>query len=58
MNGKLARVLRLETMVDIREYCDSAEVVVPNNLWALATYKELFFLDSHSALDFKEIYEE
>jgi len=46
--AKLARVLRLETMVDIRERCDLAESLVPNNLWSLATYRELLFLDSHN----------
>merc|ERR1712183_1036744 len=56
--AKLARVLRLETMVDIREHCDAAEAVVPNNLWTLATYKELLFLDSHSGRDFEGVYEE
>jgi len=56
--AKLARVLRLETMVDIRERCDSAEALVPNNLWTLATYKELLFLDSHSVQDFEDLYEE
>ena len=45
--AKLARVLRLETMVDIRKLCDAAEAVVPHELWTLATYKELLFLDSH-----------
>jgi glutamine synthetase len=44
----LARVLRLETMVDIRKSCDEAEAVVPAHLWTLATYKELLFLDSHT----------
>jgi len=46
--AQLARVLRLETMIDIRVTCDAAEEVVPANLWTLATYKELLFLDSHS----------
>jgi len=45
--AQLARVLRLETMIDIRAVCDAAEEVVPANLWTLATYKELLFLDSH-----------
>jgi len=45
--AKLARVLRLETMDEIRKICDAAEDVVPSNLWTLATYKELLFLDSH-----------
>lgn len=43
--AELARVLRLETMLQIRELCDAAEEVVPANLWTLATYKELLFLD-------------
>jgi len=46
--AKLARVLRLETMMEIREVCDAAESVCPADLWTLATYKELLFLDSHS----------
>lgn len=46
--AKLARTLRLKTMVDIREHCDLAESLVPNDLWTLATYKELLFLDSHN----------
>jgi glutamine synthetase len=47
--ARIARDLRLETMVEIREHCDAAEAVVPANLWTLATYKELLFLDSHTA---------
>jgi glutamine synthetase len=43
--AKLARVLRLETMEEIRDICDAAEEVCPANLWTLATYKELLFLD-------------
>lgn len=43
--AKLARVLRLETMINIRDVCDSAEAVCPAHLWTLATYKELLFLD-------------
>ena len=49
--AKLARVLRLETMIDIRAVCDDAEAVCPANLWTLATYKELLFLDSHTHTD-------
>eukprot|EP00586_Coscinodiscus_wailesii_P001590 CAMPEP_0172484610 /NCGR_PEP_ID=MMETSP1066-20121228/12143_1 /TAXON_ID=671091 /ORGANISM="Coscinodiscus wailesii, Strain CCMP2513" /LENGTH=707 /DNA_ID=CAMNT_0013249255 /DNA_START=68 /DNA_END=2191 /DNA_ORIENTATION=+ len=45
--AQLARVLRLETMIDIRAVCDAAEEVVPAEDWTLATYKELLFLDSH-----------
>ncbi|KAL7565243.1 hypothetical protein ACA910_014541 [Epithemia clementina (nom. ined.)] len=48
--AQLARVLRLETMVDMRVSIDEAEAVVPADKWALATYKELLFLDSHSAV--------
>ncbi|KAI2498713.1 glutamine synthetase [Fragilaria crotonensis] len=47
--ASLARVLRLETMIDIRAVCDAAEEIVPADLWTLATYKELLFLDSHTA---------
>jgi glutamine synthetase len=43
----LARTLRLETMISIREICDAAEAVCPANLWTLATYKELLFIDQH-----------
>jgi len=43
--AELARVLRLETMIDIRVTCDAAEEVVPAENWTLATYKELLFLD-------------
>jgi glutamine synthetase len=43
--GTLARKLRLETMVDVREHVDAAEAVVPADLWTLATYSELLFLD-------------
>lgn len=46
--AQLARTLRLETMIAIREICDAAEEVCPAKLWTLATYKELLFLDSHS----------
>lgn len=46
--AKVARVLRLETMVDIRKLCDRAEETVPAELWTLATYRELLFLDSHT----------
>eukprot|EP01041_Mallomonas_annulata_P007147 gene7147-14548_t len=40
-----ARKLRLETMIEIREHCDEAEGVCPANLWTLATYNDLLFLD-------------
>lgn len=46
--AQLARVLRLETMIDIREHCDAAEEAVPADMWTLSTYKELLFLDQTS----------
>ena len=46
--AELARVLRLETMIDIRVTCDAAEEVVPSDNWTLATYKEMLFLDQHT----------
>jgi glutamine synthetase len=49
--ARLARVLRLETMIDIRETCDAAEEVVPAENWTLASYKELLFLDSHTVAE-------
>jgi len=49
--AKLARVLRLETMETVRAVCDKAEEVVPADLWTLATYKELLFLDSHQGAE-------
>jgi glutamine synthetase len=56
--ARLARVLRLETMIEIRGVCDAAEETVPANLWTLATYKELLFLDSHTATNASDYYEE
>merc|ERR1712167_364039 len=38
--AKLARELRLEVMIDVREVCDKTEAEVPANLWPMATYKE------------------
>jgi len=43
--GALARSLRLETMMSVREVCDAAEAVCPAEHWTLATYAELLFLD-------------
>jgi glutamine synthetase len=40
-----ARVLRLETMVEVRRLMDAAEAVVPAHMWNLSTYSELLFLD-------------
>jgi len=47
----LARTLRLETMIKIREVCDAAEAVVPADMWPHATYKDLLFLDQTSSGD-------
>jgi len=44
--ANLARTLRLETMVKLREKIDAAEGKVPAELWTLATYKQLLFLDT------------
>jgi glutamine synthetase len=41
----IARELRLETMMDAREVCDTAETVIPCDQWPMATYKDLMFLD-------------
>ena len=45
--ARVARELRLDTMVEVRAICDEAEAVIPPEMWTLATYKELLFLDSH-----------
>jgi len=45
--GDMFRTLRLETMVTCREKVDELEGIVPAELWTLATYKELMFLDQH-----------
>jgi glutamine synthetase len=42
----LARTLRLETMVDIRQKCDNAEALCPASAWTLPTYTDLLFLDA------------
>lgn len=45
VRGNLARKLRLETMIDLRNICDEAEAQVPAGDWTLGTYKDLLFLD-------------
>jgi len=45
--AKVARQLRLETMAEIRGLCDEAEAIIPPEMWTIATYKDLLFLDSH-----------
>lgn len=47
VKAKKARVLRLDTMIEIRKTCDEVEGVIPANLWNIATYKELLFIDLH-----------
>mmetsp|Transcript_8367 Transcript_8367/g.25991 ORF Transcript_8367/g.25991 Transcript_8367/m.25991 type:complete len:706 (+) Transcript_8367:56-2173(+) len=49
--ANLARALRLETMVDLRTKIDAIEKLVPADLWTLATYSELLFLDQTSSPD-------
>jgi len=44
----LSRILRLDTMVEIRNEVDAIEAVIPADLWTLATYQELLFLDQTS----------
>ena len=44
--ASVARVLRLETMEAARAVCDKAEEDVPADLWSIATYNELLFLDA------------
>jgi hypothetical protein len=43
----LARVLRLETMIEARKLVDAAEAECPAHIWPLATYKEMLFLDAN-----------
>jgi glutamine synthetase len=45
--AQASRVLRLETMIDVRKVCTEAEAICPANLWTIATYKELLFIDQH-----------
>jgi len=47
----VARELRLETMEAARAVCDKVEEDVPADLWSLATYKELLFLDSNQSAE-------
>ena len=41
----MSRVLRLDTMEEVRVVCDAAEGVCPANLWTLSTYKDMLFVD-------------
>ncbi len=49
-----ARELRLETMIEARAAADKAEADVPAELWSLATYQELLFLDKQQGAPFAE----
>jgi len=51
----VARVLRLETMEDVRLVCDKVEEDVPADLWTLATYKELLFLDANQSAEILDL---
>jgi len=46
-----ARELRLETMESARAVCDKVEAEVPADLWTLATYKDLLFLDANQGAE-------
>jgi len=45
----LSRVVRLQTMTTVRVLCDEVEGLVPEEMWTIATYKELLFIDQHVA---------
>jgi len=47
----VARVLRLETMEEVRLVCDKTEEDVPADLWTIGTYKELLFLDANQGAE-------
>jgi glutamine synthetase len=51
----VARTLRLETMEEVRAVCDSVEGDVPHDMWTLATYKELLFLDANQGAEITDI---
>jgi glutamine synthetase len=42
------RVLRMDTMIDVRTVCDDIESLVPEAMWSMASYKEMLFLDTHA----------
>jgi glutamine synthetase len=49
-----ARELRLETMESVRTVCDKVEADVPAELWTIATYKDLLFLDANQGAEIME----
>jgi len=48
--AKMAYEARFGEMAAVRELCDAAEAVCKDELWTLATYKDLLFLDTHTAV--------
>jgi glutamine synthetase len=42
------RVLRMDTMLEVRAVCDDIETNVPAEMWSMASYKEMLFLDTHA----------
>ena len=48
--ARMAHDLRFGAMAEIRELCDASEATCKGDAWSLATYKELLFLDTHTAL--------
>jgi glutamine synthetase len=45
LKAAMCRVLRLETMEEVRGLCDAAEGLCPAHLWTLGTYKDMLFMD-------------
>ncbi|KAL1495368.1 hypothetical protein AB1Y20_016737 [Prymnesium parvum] len=45
--ARAARTARLETMEEVRKVCDAAEMLVPEEMWPIASYQSLLFLDFH-----------
>ena len=43
--AKVARIARLETMEAVRKICDEAEMLVPPDVWPIASYESMMFLD-------------
>ena len=48
--AKLAHTLRFGTMEHVRALCDETEASCKADLWTMATYKDLLFLDTHTHL--------
>ena len=56
--AKMAYNLRFGKMAEVRELCDGAEAVCKDEIWSLATYKDLLFLDTHTAIPSGAVAEE